>query len=82
MPRLDDACGKDADAVRAMVHTVPTTLAGLLALVRYVVECEAEDNVTALSTFADDHSRSMDRPLCGERLLATIANALERLVKS
>jgi hypothetical protein len=78
----DAACAKDADAIRAMVHTIPTTLAGLLALVRYVVECEAADEVTVVGICADGADRSMGGPICGERLLATIATALERLGRS
>jgi hypothetical protein len=74
----DAACAKDADAI----HTIPTTLAGLLALVRYVVECEAADEVTVVGICADGADRSMGGPICGERLLATIATALERLVRS
>jgi hypothetical protein len=77
-----DACGKDADAIRVMVHTVPTTLAGLLALVRYVVECETADHGMVIEICADDAGRSMDGPICGDRLLVTIATALERLVRS
>jgi hypothetical protein len=79
---LGDASAPDAqfdaasiaynDLVRELLRTPPTTLAGLLAYVRFIKECEAAgDNV--LTIVIDDEENAVDV------MLATIIASLEQL---
>jgi hypothetical protein len=64
----------EADAMRVLLHTVPTTPAGLLAYVKFISDCEdAGDNVLATV---------MDNTTATQVMLATIIVALEQLAAS
>jgi hypothetical protein len=65
----------DAETVRAMLRTVPTTLADIRALVR-INECELRGD-DVLNTYMSDDMGEDRRGLGGPALLATLAAALD-----
>jgi hypothetical protein len=75
---LDGVCDADAEAVRQMVSTTPTTLRRLRDLVRYVAECETggDEILELFMTTADEESG-----LAKDALLATLAAALNAMVR-
>jgi hypothetical protein len=70
---LDALSDADAHAIRTMLRTPPTTLAGVQALLRYVIACE-DGGDDILNTYVDD-----DGTIGGEILLKTLLTALEHL---
>jgi hypothetical protein len=65
----------DAKAIRTLFSTVPTTLAGVLALVRYVAECDAAGDDIWMVYMTDE-----DEPVYGyQALFASVIAALEKL---
>lgn len=65
----------DAKAIRTLLTTVPTTLAGVLALVRYVAECDAAGDDIWMVYMTDE-----DEPVYGyQALFASVVAALEKL---
>jgi hypothetical protein len=68
---LDALADADAQALRALLRTPPTTLAGVTALLRYVVECKEADDYS-LDTYNGHRT-------FGDGLQRTLLTALERL---
>jgi hypothetical protein len=68
---LDALADADAEALRVLLRTPPTTLAGVTALLRYVVECKEADDYS-LDTY-NGHKTF------GDGLHRTLLTALERL---
>jgi hypothetical protein len=69
------ASNADAKAIRTLFSTVPTTLAGVLALVRYVEECDAAGDDIWMVYMTDE-----DEPVYGyQALFASVIAALEKL---
>jgi hypothetical protein len=68
---LDALVEADAEALRVLLRTPPTTLAGVTALLRYVVECKEADDYS-LDTY-NGHKTF------GDGLHRTLLTALERL---
>ncbi len=67
----------DAEAIRALFRTVPTTLAGVLALLRYVAECDAAGDDIWMGVYMTDE----DEPVYGyQALFASVIAALEKLI--
>jgi hypothetical protein len=65
----------DAKAIRVLLSTVPTTLAGVLALVRYAAECDAAGDDIWMVYMTDE-----DEPVYGyQALFASVIAALENL---
>jgi hypothetical protein len=65
----------DAKAIRTLFSTVPTTLAGVLALVRYVADCDAAGD-EIWSVYMTDE----DEPVYGYQVLfESVIAALEKL---
>jgi hypothetical protein len=83
----EDADGEaDWNATRVMLSTPPTTLDGLRALVRYVMECEHGGDEILSTIMEGDGEPFADwdngRPLKGgAALLSTIADALDQLAR-
>jgi hypothetical protein len=82
---LRDACAPDAqfdaasiaydDLLREVLRTVPTTLAGLLAYVRYIRECEnSGDNVLGIIMEEEENATDV--------MLTTIVASLEQFLGS
>jgi hypothetical protein len=69
------AWNADTEAIRALFSTVPATLAGVLALVRYVAECDAAGDDIWMVYMTDE-----DEPEYGyQTLFASVLAALEKL---
>jgi hypothetical protein len=69
------ASSADAKAIRSLFSTVPTTLAGVLALVRYAAECDAAGDDIWMVYMTDE-----DEPVYGyQALFASVIAALEKL---
>jgi hypothetical protein len=66
----------DDEAIAAMLLTQPTTMAGIKALLRFIVECEEHGELLNLSI--EDGTDEYARP-AGEVLASTLLTALERL---
>jgi hypothetical protein len=83
----EDADGEaDWNATRVMLSTPPTTLDGLRALVRYVMECEQGGDNILDAVMADDGEPFADwsgsKPLNGgAAFLVTLAAALDQLAR-
>ena len=82
----DPVCDAAADALRAMLNTPPTTLDGLRALVRYVIERERGGDDILDIAMADEGEPFADwsgpRPLnSGAMFLVTLATALDQLAR-
>jgi hypothetical protein len=77
-----DACGVEADATRLMVRTCPTTPAGAAALLKYIVEHEERVDEGCITEVLMNVREGYDDELAGQRLLKTLATALERMVRS
>jgi hypothetical protein len=82
--RNDEFCLRDAEAVRAMLGTPPTSLEGLKALMRYVLECEQHGDNILQTAMVEESKPFIDwdgpTPLVGgAALLCTIVTALDRL---
>jgi hypothetical protein len=71
-----DLVDDDTAAVRVMLLTPPTTLQGIKALLRYIVECEEDGELLNFSL--KDDADEYERP-AGEILARTLLTALERL---
>ena len=65
-----------------MVRTCPTTLAGAAALLKYIVEHEERVDEGAITDTFMNVREGYDDELAGQRLLKTLATALERMVRS
>ena len=79
---LDALSHADGEAIRVMLRTPPTTLAGVKALLRYVAECEeAGDDILAtyMNMDGDAAATAFERTMGGEVFLRTLLTALERL---
>jgi hypothetical protein len=69
------ASNADAKAIRTLFSTVPTTLAGVLALMSYVAECDTAGGDIWMIYMTDE-----DEPVFGyQALLASVIAALEKL---
>jgi hypothetical protein len=73
------ACNVEAGAARTMFLTVPTTLAGIAALVGYVVECESK-GADLLSLIMNKNIESDNEGAAA--LLQTLNAALSQVVRS
>jgi hypothetical protein len=76
----------DADAICVMLSTPPTTLDGLRALIRYVIECEhgGDEILDVIMEGTSEPEVAWDngRPLTsGAALLSTIATTLDQLAR-
>jgi hypothetical protein len=74
----DGACDEAAYATRTMFSTEPTTLAGAIALLRYINKCkEREDGCCLLRmSMHDDEKRYWDTD---DQLIVTLMGALENM---
>jgi hypothetical protein len=68
------ALGAETDAARAMFTTIPTTLARIVALVRYVAECESTGTEMMNINIGDDDGAVV--------LMQTLHAAFSRAVRS
>ena len=66
----DEFCDIDTEAIRTLLRTPPTTMAGIKALLHYIVECERNGEI--LNVHIDDETTG------GKVLLKTLLT-LERL---
>jgi hypothetical protein len=74
----DTAGNADAEAIRKLFTTVPTTLGGVKALLAYIVECE-EQGDTVCETYLDEQD---GYELCSNVLPVTLHTAIERLCEA
>jgi hypothetical protein len=73
----DTAGNADAEAIRKLFTTVPTTLGGVKALLAYIVECE-EQGDTICETYLEQDGYE----LCSNMLPVTLHAAIERLCEA
>ena len=72
---IDAARNADTEAIRRLFGTVPATLLGVLALVRYAAECDAAGDDIWMVYMTDE-----DEPVYGyQALFASVIAALEKL---
>jgi hypothetical protein len=67
----------DADAARRMFRTVPTTIAGIAALVAYVRDCESSGD-DILDLYMDDGSEETALPTFLDTLAASLQQTIRR----
>lgn len=80
---VDQACHRQSEAARKLCHTAPTTLAGIAALLNFVIEAhESGDNI--LNIFADDNKEcpSYERDTCMWPFFKSVLRSVEQMARA
>ncbi len=76
-----DCANADAEALRTMFLTVPTTAAGAIALLRYVRDCEAEgDDITQIIMDEDEERQGVSALF--DTLISALTSSKARIPES